>query len=177
MAPTKIVRGDAARMKHCLTTLFLGKKVLINALELKHAARTDTNAVLDHKLRQALSVDEYHPLGDPSGEIGCLGREGRRGDEHTLCRPEPDEAACERLNVRPPDGRPWSVSLCLNINTVQAKNIFVDHAVNAAVSGSAKLGRGIPVRATISHGYEEFDDKSLEEIRAILKYSFQKLGP
>jgi hypothetical protein len=84
-------------------SLFLGKEVLIETLELEHPARAHADAVFDHKFGQALAVDEDHPLWDLGREFDSMRREGRRRYKYALRCAEADEAACERLYFRAAD--------------------------------------------------------------------------
>ena len=43
-------------------TLFLAKEILVQSLEFENTAGTEADGVLDHQLREALSVYQNDPL-------------------------------------------------------------------------------------------------------------------
>ncbi len=55
----------------------------------------------------------------------------------------------------------------LRIDPIEAEDVLIVDAIDAAVTGLPKLLRRIQTRAAIAHGHREFDDQLLEESWAI----------
>ena len=67
-------------------------------------------------------------------------------------------------------------TLGLHINRVQSEPIFIDHAINAAITGSFGDGTGFGAGTAVTHGQQEIDHELFKEARRFDFNPFQKLG-
>jgi hypothetical protein len=66
----------------------------------EHLPLLDADAVLDHRLTQALAVDEDHPESDGACVLSGVSRETARRDEDSAVGPLPiDDAKTSRMSL------------------------------------------------------------------------------
>ncbi len=131
--------------------------------------------MLNHQLRQSLSIYQDNSLRNSRCKFNCRCRIGGRGNEDTLGGPKANQAPGERLNLRSSDRCSWSIAFCLNVNAVKSQNVLIDHAVDSTVAGSSKLLGCTFVRAAVTHCNKKIDDQMLEKPGGILKYAIEKI--
>ena len=95
-----------------------------------------------HKLREALAVNQDHSFPQVTNVVDRLGTKGRCRDKYPLCSTQPHKATYKALYIRAAYSGARFVSLCLHVDPIKAKAIFVDDPINAAISRSAELGSG-----------------------------------
>jgi hypothetical protein len=64
----------------------------------------------------------------------------------------------------------------LQVNAVQAQDIFVNQPVEAAIAASAEPLPGLAPRPAVAHGDHQIDHESLEELRRRCHHALQKIS-
>ena len=121
------------------------EKIFIQTPELNSSTCSNSNSVFDHQISQTSAIEKDNTLRKMLHEVARLNAESGGGDKNSLARAEPDKAAHKSLHIRSTDRIPGRVALGLNVDAIESQPIFIDHAINAAVTRSAKLGGGILV--------------------------------
>src|SRR5215467_2691034 len=90
--------------------------------------------MVNHKLCQLVTINEHYFAIDIASILLRFTRKNGRCNKYTLPSSLPHEGTCKSLNV-------WSAnsslpSLCLNVNCVQSKAIFLNDIVYAFVAAT-----------------------------------------
>ena len=156
------VRRTATRYRR----LFLAEIIEIQFLDGVGIGGGHAHAEVNHQAGELFAVNEYDLLRNAVRELlGVLGKAGCC-DEHTLAGAVSYETADEVTH----GGAAYSVlpSLGLHINDIEPKTIFLDDAVDAAISCLTNRLACVGPLAAIAHGDQNIDHQALEEGRGCL---------
>ena len=113
----------------------VGEVVGVDPLHLICLALAHPNVVVDHQRGEALSVNKHHAWRHAGGILLRVASEGRCGENDALGRPSPLKRADEALDHWAAYGR--LPLLRLDVDGVEPKSVFANHAVDSGVSACA----------------------------------------
>ena len=146
--------------------LLLAEIIEIQLLDDVGISGGHTHPEVNHQPRKLFAFNEHGLLRDTVRELlGVLGDTGGC-DERTLAGAVSYETADEVTH----GGAAYGVlpSLGLHINDIEPKTIFLDDAVDAAVSCLTNRLACVDPLAAIAHGDQNIDHQALEEGRGCL---------
>ena len=82
------------------------------------------------------------------------------------------EGSDEALDVRSSDSSVGGVTLCLSVDTVKAKLVLFDYAVEPLITGSSEVFSGAR-SASVPHSREDLEDQLLQEGWVAVSDSFE----
>jgi hypothetical protein len=101
----------------------------------------DADVVLDHQLCKLAPVDQHHPGGNTLSVCGSICGEAAGRDEDATVRLGAVKGSDERLDPRPPNRMLRPVTLCLNIDAIEAECILADNPVQALIASPPQVLR------------------------------------
>ena len=101
--------------------------------------------MFDPQVGQFLPVDEDHSLCQMLDVVARGLAESRRCDEDAFGGTQADEASDEPVDIGATDQVAGGIALGLDIDAVKAEAVFIDDAVDTAVTRAAELGGGVLV--------------------------------
>ena len=125
--------------------------LFVHPLEVDDASGSYPDAMLDHQGSKLGTVDQHDALSQVPRILPGMLAECRSCNEDPLGRTEPNKAADEGLDFRSTDYIAQCITFRLDVNAVQAKAVFTDYPVNAAISRLSNPSRCIGMTSAISH--------------------------
>src|SRR5262249_48213301 len=127
---------------------FLNEVVGVNLFHLVRSGHGDSYVVVDHVFGKCYAVNEDDLAVDPGCEFESISRKRRGGNKHALTGAMSLKCSCKLLNLRTTHSR--IPPLCLDVDHVEAKPIFLDDPIDSSVAASPHCLSGISQSAAVA---------------------------